>query len=139
MKKNINKILTAFLVFLLSANVFSQTFVEEQDKSFGAKISTETSLEISNQYGDIEFNTWEKDSIKINIHIRIESKKEENIAKANKGLGFAFDHSKSYVRCATKYTGDGMALGYRNAQITNSYKHLIIFDRDVHACGGTCC
>jgi len=126
MKKNIYRKLIVFISVALSLQSFSQTFVEEKNKTFGAQVTEETILEIDNQYGDIEFNTWEKDSVKINVYIRIESKKKENMTKASEALNFSFDKSKTLVRCATKYTKDAMSLGYRASKVTTSYKHIVI-------------
>jgi len=68
-----------FLFSLLAAYcIFGQeSFSEKRSLSKAFKISQNTSLEIANKYGDIIFETWEKDSVKIDVSILVEAKKPD--------------------------------------------------------------
>lgn len=120
------KITSLVALFLIGLQGIGQNVTEESKKLYQAKVNKNTQLEISNKYGDIEFRTWEKDSVRIEIDIKIESKDLGNIEKAKENLSFNFTKSVSLVRCNTRWTGNALSMGYISEKIAPSYKHLIV-------------
>ncbi len=71
------------------------TEIKEIRKEF--KVSPETRIEISNKYGKIELNSWEKDSVVIEIKIRVEEKKLSKLEKAIDAIDFDFTQSGHFL------------------------------------------
>ena len=71
------------------------TETKEIHKQFG--VAPQTRIEISNKYGKIELNTWEKDSVVIDIDIRVEEKKLSRLEKAIDDIDFDFTQSQHFL------------------------------------------
>lgn len=71
------KIIAGLLLFLVPLMVNAQfTDTKEIRKSYA--ITPETQIEITNKYGKIDFKSWDKDSVKFQINIRVEEKSCRN-------------------------------------------------------------
>ena len=66
-----NIIISIFLIS--SANIYSQISVEKNETRTHA-IKQDAAISISNKYGDIEINTWDQDSVRIEFHARAQHK-----------------------------------------------------------------
>jgi len=83
-------------VWLIPSEAVAQfTETKEIQKQF--KVSPETQIEISNKYGKIELNTWDKDSVIIEIKIRVEEKKLSKLEKAIDAIDFDFNESQHFL------------------------------------------
>lgn len=91
----------AVVVLMLPLQVFAQ-FTETKEITKNFKISPETHIEISNKYGKIELNTWEKDSVVVEIKIRVEEKKLSKLEKAIDEIDFDFTESQHFLIVRTK-------------------------------------
>lgn len=67
-------------------------------------------IEVSNKYGNIHINTWEKDSIKIKIEYTIKAKDAKRFNKAKESLDFEFIETSHYVIARTKFLSSGKEL-----------------------------
>jgi len=76
------KILGGLIILLIPMFVAAQ-FTETKHISKRFKISPESRIEISNKYGKIKINTWEKDSVIFDIKIKVEDKKVIEIGKSD--------------------------------------------------------
>ncbi len=93
MKKIKQTLLFSFVILLLATPSWSNIKkTEHLSKTIRKqyKVSQGVSLEISNKYGEIIFNTWEKDSIKIVIHILAHGKSKDAAEKLMKRADFEF-------------------------------------------------
>ncbi|MCG6186633.1 DUF4097 family beta strand repeat-containing protein [Maribellus maritimus] len=87
---------TFFLCWMVPGSVFAQ-FTETKEISKHFKVSPETRIEIANKYGKIEMNTWEKDSVVINIDIRVEEKKLSRLEKSMDEIKFDITDNQHFL------------------------------------------
>ena len=127
MKQHSYNILALLSLLCFSIVGMSQTtFTKEDKKEFEAEVKEYSVLEIDNQYGDVEFVTWEKELVKIEVNIKIESRRQENVDKGLNNLSIFFNKSNSQISCRTDWGGDALGMGYRDVVGTAGYKHLIV-------------
>lgn len=77
-------------------------FTETKEISKRFKVTPETRIEISNKYGKIELNTWDKDSVVFEIKIRVEAKKLSKLEKSVDDIDFEFTSSQHFLIARTK-------------------------------------
>lgn len=94
MKWILGILVAAFL--LLHGNAYSQ-FTDTKEIVRHFKVTPETQIEISNKYGKIELNSWEKDSVVFEIEIKVEEKKLSKLEKAMEEIEFDFTDSQHYL------------------------------------------
>jgi hypothetical protein len=70
------------------------------------KISNETSVDVFNKYGKIHVISWEQDSVKFIIDIKIKNKDTEKLNKIKNNISFEFTPTTYYVIAKTTF-GDG--------------------------------
>ena len=85
-----------FMSWLLPGFASAQ-FTETKEISKHFKVSPETRIEISNKYGKVELNTWEKDSVIFEIKIRVEEKKLSKLEKSMEEIDFNFTDSQHFL------------------------------------------
>ncbi len=107
-KRYINGLLIELLLFVpvLVKAQFSET--REFEKRF--KIQPDTRIEITNKYGFVELNTWEKDSVCIKVEIKVEEKKLDKLEKTLDGIDFDFTNSSYYLIARTLVGGNRTSL-----------------------------
>lgn len=93
--------LIAGIILLIPFLVAAQ-FTESKQISKRYKISPETRIEITNKYGNIKINTWEKDSVVFDIKIKVEDKKLSRLEKQISGIDFDFINSQHFIIARTK-------------------------------------
>ena len=87
-----------FLIGLAANAQFTET--REFVKRF--KIQPETRIDITNKYGKIELNTWDKDSVVIQFKMEINEKKPDKLAKTLGNLDFDISNSQHYLVVKTQ-------------------------------------
>jgi hypothetical protein len=70
------------------------------------KISNETSIDVFNKYGKIHVISWDKDSVKFIIDLKIRNKDPEKLEKIKDNISFEFTPASYYVMAKT-VIGDG--------------------------------
>lgn len=100
MKTQIYITIIALFCLLPIASPAQFTETKTIHKQFG--VTPETQIEISNKYGKIELNTWEKDSVIIDIEIKIEERKLSKLEKTLDEIDFDFTKSQHYLIARTK-------------------------------------
>ena len=88
-------------IFMIPMFVTAQ-FTESKQIKKRFKISPETRVEITNKYGKININTWEKDSIVFDIKIKVEDKKLSRLEKMISDIDFDFTNSQHFIIVRTK-------------------------------------
>lgn len=86
-----------FLCFSVQAQ-FSET--REFVKRF--KVGPDTKFEITNKYGRIELNKWEKDSVVIRFRMEINEKKKDRLEKTLNNLDFDITNTGPYLIVKTQ-------------------------------------
>ena len=88
------------ILYLFPVKTFAQfTDTKEINKEF--KVTPETRIEISNKYGKIELNTWDKDSVVLKINIKVEEKKLSKLEKSMEEIDFDFTNSQHFLVART--------------------------------------
>lgn len=88
-----------FFLFCLSANA---QFTESREFVRRFRIQAETRIDITNKYGKIELNTWEKDSVVIQFKMEINEKKPIKLEKTLDNLDFDITNSQHYLIVRTQ-------------------------------------
>ena len=101
MKKHSIKALVVIFILMFPAIVWAQ-FTETKQVNKRFKLTPETQVEITNKYGKIKINTWDKDSIIFDIKIRVEDKKLSRLEKLVSEVDFDFVNSEHYVTARTQ-------------------------------------
>ena len=105
---NLIKILLfVFAGLIFPSHVFAQ-FTETKEINKKYAVSPETRIEISNKYGKVELNTWDKDSVTVNIKIRVEEKKLSKLEKLIDQIDFDFTDSQHFLIIRTN-VGENMS------------------------------
>jgi len=97
-----------YLVFCLSIFVsssFAQSYnmSKSYDKSFA--LTSEMEVSIINKYGDIQIINWEKDSVRIQVKIDINSPKENKAQKLFEAININFKNNFFYIVAETELLG----------------------------------
>lgn len=66
------------------------------------RIQPETEIDITNKYGRIELNTWNKDSVVIRFRMEINEKKPDKLKKTLDNLDFDISNSQHYLVVKTQ-------------------------------------
>lgn len=100
-----NNIIKNTFLFLLLAGLpvlVTAQFTETKEISKRYKVTRETRIEITNKYGKIELNPWDKDSVVFLINIRVEDKKLSKLEKAIDEIDFDITNSQHFLIFRTK-------------------------------------
>ncbi len=108
MKSNVFKFSTALIVLLFTAGtVVSQSFTKENTIVRSFALADDTEIEITNKYGDITLENWDKDSVRIEINYKVTSTKESKLNKTFDAINFNFKANQYYIVAATLFEGGG--------------------------------
>lgn len=100
------------LILIISCCFFSlaasaqYTETKEIKKQFA--VTPETRIEISNKYGTVELNTWEKDSVVIEITIEVEERKRSKLERSMDKIDFDFTDNQHFLIIRT-LVGENMS------------------------------
>lgn len=89
-------------LFLLTGFNASAQFTETREFVKRFAIRPETRIDITNKYGRIELNTWEKDSVVIRFRMEINEKKPDKLGKTLGNLDFDISNSQYYLVVKTQ-------------------------------------
>jgi hypothetical protein len=108
--KTIYKILTAFVIGTIPLAAFPQ-FNQSREITKRYRILPDTRVEITNKYGNILINNWDKDSVVFNIKINVEEKKSSKLEKTMDGIDFDFTNSPHFLVARTIVNKTSSAFG----------------------------
>jgi hypothetical protein len=94
-------ILISGFLFLIGQTANAQ-FTESREFTKRFRIQPETRIDITNKYGRIELNTWEKDSVVIRFRMEINAKKPDKLGKMLNELDFDISNSQHYLIVKTQ-------------------------------------
>ncbi|NOY50293.1 MAG: hypothetical protein GXO88_07020 [Chlorobi bacterium] len=95
------------LLLLLQTNLIGQTFEKSRSISKSFYAGKDTELQVSNKYGNIQLETWEKDSVKVDISLKVISSKESKLNMTIDYIDFQFNATKHYIIAQTAFEGQG--------------------------------
>lgn len=101
MKKIHILIVLVLLIWQMPYHAKAQ-FTETREIKKQFVVSPQTKIELSNKYGKIDINTWEHDSVFIEIKIRVVEKKLDKLEDAIRGIDFDITDNQHYLVISTK-------------------------------------
>jgi hypothetical protein len=93
-------------VFLLLAVLFlatapkAQIYTRKVSKAY--RINSNTTIDIYNKYGKVHIVSWETDSVKFKVELKIKTNNESKLAKFKESIGFDFTGTDYYVVAKTR-------------------------------------
>lgn len=103
LKKQINYLLhNAFFLLLLSIQFVAVAKPDNETKitrttSKSFRVNPDVDVNLTNKYGKVVVNTWEKPTVKIEVNVTAFGKNEDVVQKLLKRVDLDFDNSSSYV------------------------------------------
>lgn len=93
------------VAMLCSIQMHAQSF--EKTKSYSETFSLNEQMEVSlqNKYGDIQIINWEKDSVKIEVNVRVSSNKESKVDKIFSSIRMDYTNNYYFVIAKTEFLG----------------------------------
>lgn len=92
-----------FLMFIWALNGSAQVFERTRHESKSFKVYDKTILEIYNKYGNIHLFTWDVDSVRIEVDIKVKANKESKVDKIFEYIDLEFSDSKYYIIARTNF------------------------------------
>jgi hypothetical protein len=90
------------LIILMIPMLANAQFTETKQINKRFKATRETRIEITNKYGKIKIDTWDKDSVVFTIKIRVEDKKLSKLEKLIEDVEIDFTGSQHFIIARTK-------------------------------------
>jgi hypothetical protein len=101
---NYKIILTVTLIFLIFSSLSAQSETETRSFIKTVPVGKETSLEITNKYGNIHITPWEKDSAYIRAEVKAFASNQTKLTKMFDGITVNITDTKYMVRAQTDFT-----------------------------------
>ena len=89
--------IVAGLLILFSPLLVKAQFTDTKEIRKSYAITPETQIEITNKYGKIDVKTWDQDSVKFQINIRVEEKKLSKLEESIDEIDFDIRNSEHYL------------------------------------------
>ncbi len=103
---NYKRLLFLWLVIVMfSGGIKSQIYTDHIIRKY--KISTKSIVEVINKYGKVHVRTWEKDSVRFEVDLRIQTTNPQKLQKLKNQVQFDFTSTNYYVTAKTVFTKSG--------------------------------
>lgn len=79
------------------AQVLAQQYEKSRNVSGTFPANNETTVQIINKYGNVHVLPWDKDSVRIDVNIKVESSKQSKVEKTFDNIEIEFSESSYYV------------------------------------------
>lgn len=93
--------LLAFILATLLVQLNAQTYRNVITRVY--PVSNSTVVEIDNKYGKVHVNTWDRDSVKFEIELRIQASNNDKLNKLKSSIDFDFTKTTYYVTARTLF------------------------------------
>jgi len=113
-----------FILIIFFSNLTylsAQSYKEQSNISRTFKISPSGTFEISNKYGSIYVDTWDKDSVRVNLEFTIAEKNENRFKKIKNSVNFDFSGNNLYRSVKTQYGSSYSSLFKDLKEATNLF------------------
>ncbi|MFO7658152.1 MAG: hypothetical protein R6W78_13920 [Bacteroidales bacterium] len=114
--KNIGAVAIAILLSLPSLS--GQEYTKRIEKSY--KVNNSTTVDVINKYGKIHVVTWEKDSVRFDIRLKIKASSDSRLNKLKNTIDFDFTGTEYYVVAKTRIGTNSGAIFSDLADIAGS-------------------
>lgn len=98
--------LIVLLIAMMGAGQFqadAQVFERTRHEHEAFRVYENTKLEVYNKYGNIHLFTWNVDSVRIDIDLKVRASKESKVEKIFEYIDFEFSNSKYYIIARTNF------------------------------------
>lgn len=103
---NYKRLLFLWLVIVMfSGGARGQVYTDMVVRDF--KISNKSTVEVSNKYGKVHVRTWDKDSVRFEVNLRIQTTNTQKLQKLKNQISFDFTSTNYYVVAKTAFTKSG--------------------------------
>ena len=103
---NCKRLLFIWLVIVMfSGGVRGQVYSEHFVKNY--KASSKSTVELINKYGKVYVIVWDKDSVKIEVDLRVSASDQKKLNKLKSNISFDFTSTNYYIIASTKFTKSG--------------------------------
>ncbi|HLO60794.1 MAG TPA: hypothetical protein VK179_18730 [Bacteroidales bacterium] len=113
--------LAIILLICLVIPLKAQVPEYSQHVSRAFRVTSNTSVEISNKYGKVQVIPWEQDSVKFSIDLRIKAKDKQKLEKMKQNVDFEFVPGQSFLIARTKFGDAGSDVFKDLMDIAGSY------------------
>jgi len=124
------KLVIIFIISLLTTYkfTFAQTFSETRKITRIFDADPGVTIDVTNKYGKIQVNTWNNDSVKIEIFLSVKSGSESRLERIMSSIDFDFSVNESFIIVKTAFSSS-----FANilSEIINFAEPLTIGDNDV--------
>ncbi|MBK8806372.1 MAG: hypothetical protein IPO21_06905 [Bacteroidales bacterium] len=126
-----NNIITLLLLLIVNFSV-AQQIIEQKHvvKSFPHRAGKQ--IEISNKYGMVQLQEWDKDSIGIEIKIQVSSDNKKDVAEIMSGIDFKFVNTTLYLEAATVFYNETSSFFKDFKKVIVGKSHNITIDYIVY-------
>ncbi len=101
--RHITHTILLIIMLLLPKHIFTQNYSEEIKQTKVFKVLPSGTLEVINKYGSIFVDTWDTDSVKIDVKFLISEKNENRFNKTRNNVTFDFSGNSMYRSVKTEY------------------------------------
>ncbi|MGD2034223.1 MAG: hypothetical protein PVF73_04145 [Bacteroidales bacterium] len=89
------------VLFLYPGGLKGQVYADRKVRKY--KITEKTTVEVTNKYGKVHVITWDKDSVKFEVDLRISANSDLKMQKLKSNVSFDFTATKYYVVAKTRF------------------------------------
>ena len=90
------------VLFFFPGGLKGQVYSDHKVRKY--KITEKTTVEVTNKYGKVHVITWDKDSVKFEVDLRISANSDQKMQKLRDNISFEFTATKYYVVAKTKFS-----------------------------------
>ncbi|MBN2522953.1 MAG: hypothetical protein JXB24_06740 [Bacteroidales bacterium] len=90
------------VLFLYPGGLLGQVYSDHKVRKY--KITEKTTVEVTNKYGKVHVITWDKDSVKFEVDLRISANSDQKMQKLKDNISFDFTATKYYVVAKTQFS-----------------------------------
>jgi len=112
----ISMIITLLLLFMVSG-VTAQELTKNYNESFD--VNADATVQISNQYGQVNVQTWEKNQVMIEVEVSVDAKSEKESQRILDKIDIEISGGKSLVSASTVISGK---LNCKNCDLNITYE-----------------
>ncbi len=96
-------------IFLYTSGILvlhAEAYKEVRNVTKSIKINSGSKVNISNKYGSVNINTWEKDSVRFEIILTISGANESKVKKLGNNIDFRFSENETSYFVETRFGKD---------------------------------
>jgi len=120
-----------FLVMLIaSVTLYGQDQTSRQSLNKKYKVTRESTLEVQNKYGRIDVIAWDRDSVEIQVEIKLTESSTSKLRKLKEDISINFSKTGDYILARSRFESESGRIARElksiGPTITGSNKHVEI-------------